>query len=305
VHVQRRDSFSDTNNDMYHRVPTTKDGKPIETTLSALNKPFKTPTAAKLVDRAQVQRKRKRVSYKENKDGSDTDDDDDPRKKQKKRQKAKADKDRTYGQDENGEPINVHRLYPLNSAVKPFHEVSAKRFSIPAITTSTGETINHALSMPALGIRPLANVIPRPLHDPMADHAIILFDPTIDVRETDEERKEREREEEKRKRTEGVDNSVHGKSLKELLGGGATKKTTAKMPVVIDPMLTKVLRPHQVEGVKVCLCFFGSLVSSNVVLQFLYKCTTGMIVENQYGYRHLRLLYSLTISSYRFQMHYG
>lgn len=39
-----------------------------------------------------------------------------------------------------------------------------------------------------------------------------------------------------------------------------------KVPVVIDPLLSKILRPHQIEGVK-----------------FLYRCTSGMIVENQYG----------------------
>jgi DNA repair and recombination RAD54-like protein len=42
------------------------------------------------------------------------------------------------------------------------------------------------------------------------------------------------------------------KSLKDLLGEGRDKKTKVnKVPVVIDPRLTKVLRPHQVEGVKV------------------------------------------------------
>ena len=42
------------------------------------------------------------------------------------------------------------------------------------------------------------------------------------------------------------------KSLKELLGGGGGKKKKIdKVAVVIDPRLTKVLRPHQVEGVKV------------------------------------------------------
>ncbi len=42
------------------------------------------------------------------------------------------------------------------------------------------------------------------------------------------------------------------KSLKAMLGEDKNKKEAiAKVPVVIDPRLCKVLRPHQVEGVKV------------------------------------------------------
>lgn len=91
----------------------------------------------------------------------------------------------------------------------------------------------------------------------MEDHAIVLYDPTIDTRETDEERKEREKEElriqaekEAREKCAGLYNPH--KSLRDLLGGGKEKKTHhGKVPVVIDPRLSKVLRPHQVEGVKV------------------------------------------------------
>lgn len=41
-----------------------------------------------------------------------------------------------------------------------------------------------------------------------------------------------------------------------------------KIPVavVVDPILTKVLRPHQREGVK-----------------FMYDCVTGVQIENSYG----------------------
>ena len=42
------------------------------------------------------------------------------------------------------------------------------------------------------------------------------------------------------------------KNLRALLGEGKDKKEAIpKVPVVIDPRLSKVLRPHQVEGVKV------------------------------------------------------
>ena len=44
------------------------------------------------------------------------------------------------------------------------------------------------------------------------------------------------------------------------------KKKHPNVPVVIDPRLSKILRPHQVEGVK-----------------FLYKCTTGQVVPKAFG----------------------
>ncbi|EEB87401.1 hypothetical protein MPER_15255, partial [Moniliophthora perniciosa FA553] len=117
-----------------------------------------------------------------------------------------------------------------------------------------------------------AKMIPRPLHDPMADHAIVLYDPTIDDRETDAERREREKEEAKEKAARDALEKSAGmynphKSLKTILGEDKViKEKLEKVPVVIDPRLSKVLRPHQVEGVK-----------------FLYRCTTGMLVDNQYG----------------------
>lgn len=61
---------------------------------------------------------------------------------------------------------------------------------------------------------------------------------------------------------------VH-KSLAAMLGLDKLQDkdpAKIKVPVVIDPRLSKVLRPHQVEGVK-----------------FLYKATTGMIAEGAYG----------------------
>jgi DNA repair and recombination RAD54-like protein len=36
--------------------------------------------------------------------------------------------------------------------------------------------------------------------------------------------------------------------------------------VVVDPILARVLRPHQILGVK-----------------FLYDCTTGQVAENAFG----------------------
>lgn len=231
---------------MLRRAPTTTDGKVVDRLQesSRINKPFKPPTLA--VQREQPQRKRKRVSYKGAQADDDGEDDDGDRKSKKKK----------MGKDgfESPRDNNVQE-YPVFKA-KPF-ELIARTFSIPGMKNSDGEYIQKARSNIALGIRPLANIIPRPLHDPMEDHAIVLYDPTIDDRETDEERKEREKEEAKElaakealEKTAGMYNPH--KSLKELLGGGKEKKRNIdKVAVVIDPRLCKVLRPHQVEGVKV------------------------------------------------------
>ncbi|KAF8492680.1 Rad54 N terminal-domain-containing protein [Hysterangium stoloniferum] len=103
--------------------------------------------------------------------------------------------------------------------------------------TKAGGVVPIVLTNASLGVRAPTSIPPRPLHDPMQDHAIVLYDPTIDERETDEEGKERVKEEER--------------SLRSLLGERQQKnQKQSKVPVVIDPRLSKVLRPHQVEGVK-------------------------------------------------------
>jgi DNA repair and recombination RAD54-like protein len=263
---------------MLRRIPSTSDGKPLDRLAesSRINKPFRPPSLARPAGvRDQPQRKRKRVSYKDA--GGDDDDDDDAKKKKK--------NDRFGDQ---GPPPDNTQHFPVYKA-KPFDEQAARRFSIP-IMMRDGQVVPVMQSNISLGIRPAVNIIPRPLHDPMEDHAIVLYDPTIDDRETDEERKERLKEEEKKKaedearaKSEGLWNPH--KSLKDLLGGSKDKKKrNDKVPVVIDPRLTKVLRPHQIEGVKVsqgahaCTRRLTDLCS-----QFLFRCTTGMVVENQYG----------------------
>ncbi|KAH8107002.1 DNA repair protein SNF2 family [Cristinia sonorae] len=248
---------------MLRRAPTTTDGKVVDRLQEStrINKPFKPPTPSNSLK--PPLRKRKRVSYKgAGGDIDDGDSDEDSRKSKK----AKTGKN---GMPETPRDNNVQE-FPVFKA-KPFEEIS-KKFAIPGMKNADGQVVHRGVSGISLGIRPLANIIPRPLHDPMEDHAIVLFDPTIDQRETDEERKERLKEEEKVRAAKEAQEKSAGmynphKSLKELLGGGKdAKKTASKVAVVIDPRLSKVLRPHQVEGVK-----------------FLYRCTTGMVVENQYG----------------------
>ncbi|KAJ7172386.1 DNA repair protein, SNF2 family [Mycena filopes] len=253
---------------MLRRAPTTSDGKVVDRLESTrVNKPFKPPTPLVSIDRVQPQRKRKRVSYKgQELDASDSDEENGPKRKKK---KDDRDKDGNYHNEE--ELLAAVKKYPVYKP-KPFGQVGSRRFSMPSMTNKEGETVTHFPTNVSLGIRPQVKIIPRPLHDPMEGHAIVLYDPTIDDRETDEEKKEREKEEAKakavaeaREKTAGMFNPH--KSLRDLLGEGKEQKNKAvKVPVVIDPRLTKVLRPHQVEGVK-----------------FMYKCTTGMLVDNQYG----------------------
>ncbi|KAH9001179.1 DNA repair protein SNF2 family [Lactarius akahatsu] len=246
---------------MLRRAPTTTDGRVIDRHQESVrvNKPFKVPSP--VVQRAQPQRKRKRVSYKETQEDDDSNSD----------SGSKSSKKRKPPNDSGDQPADTYQ-FPVYKP-KPFNELfGPRRYTIPVMTNKNGELVKTIQSNPSLGIRPQVRIIPRPLHDPMEDHAIVLYDPTIDTRETDEERKEREKEElraqaekEAKEKNAGLYNPH--KSLKELLGGGKEKTAQRnKVPVVIDPRLCKVLRPHQVEGVK-----------------FLYRCTTGMVVENQYG----------------------
>ncbi|KAF8274928.1 SNF2 family domain-containing protein [Lactarius quietus] len=248
---------------MLRRAPTTADGRVIDRHQESIRvgKPFKVPTL--VVQRVQPQRKRKRVSYKENQEDDDSASSDSGSKSSKKRKPPN---------DSEIEPGEQSHQFPVYKP-KPFNELfGPRRYTIPIMTNKNGELVKTIQSNPSLGIKPQIRIIPRPLHDPMEDHAIVLYDPTIDTRETDEEKKEREKEElraqaekEAKEKSAGLYNPH--KSLKELLGGGKEKKAhQSKVPVVIDPRLCKVLRPHQVEGVK-----------------FLYRCSTGMVVENQYG----------------------
>jgi DNA repair and recombination RAD54-like protein len=215
-----------------------------------VNKPFKPPSLVNASERVQPQRKRKRVSYKDAAVDENDSDDDNARKKKK-----KGDNDGTYNEEQLKAAIKTFPVYKP----KPFDML--RRFSMPTMTNKSGEKVHILPTNTSLGIRPPTKILPRPLHDPMEDHAIVLYDPTIDDRETDEEKKEREKEEAKEKAAKEAQEKTAGmynphKNLRTLLGEGKGKKEkTQKVPVVIDPRLTKVLRPHQVEGVKVSLSY--------------------------------------------------
>lgn len=122
---------------------------------------------------------------------------------------------------------------------------------------------------PPLGTRRKTILPPRALHDPTSEFAIVLYDPTVDIIPTIEEPKENDKEKELEENKENIEERpakrqrTH-KSLAEILGICKNPEDSlAKypdVPVVIDPRLAKILRPHQIAGVK-----------------FLYRCTSGLI----------------------------
>jgi len=263
---------------MYRRDGFERDTASVQQRSLVLVKTFKTPSNA-APPREQPTRKRKRVSYKENADDNDgnNSESDGQRKKRKKFDEYTPLAELT---------VNINNSFPVYEP-KPRQHVFTQRFAIPAMRNKDGSTVKLPTSNVSLGIRPPIQILPRPLHDPMADHAVVLYDPTIDDRETDEERLERLKEEAKEKARKEAEAKVVGmhnphKSLRDLLGG-SKKKVSKRVPVVIDPVLSKILRPHQVEGVRVSLPVLEHLHSPSLYHQFLYRCTSGMVVENQYG----------------------
>lgn len=244
-------------------------------------KPFRPPTLAR--EALVGQRKRKRVDYRDMAgEGDDEDPDaavdyDDGKAKgvtKKKNVPKNADCSGYKGVDETGASTNADmRKWPT---YKPKPGALNRGFHMPVMKNKKGEVIENRPSHAALGTRRPIEIPPRPLHDPMGEHSIVLYDPTVDDRESIEVK--RRLQEDARAQAAGEDKenappppatTQRGphKSLAEILGiARNTKKEVVKVPVVIDPRLGKVLRPHQVEGVR-----------------FLYRCCTGLLVENAYG----------------------
>ena len=133
-----------------------------------------------------------------------------------------------------------------------------QRFTIPLVNKALADSSRPA---PTLGIRRGAVFVVKPLHDPSGEFAIVLYDPTIDDDHVDEEKKRKEDKQqqqqqqqaggEDKKKPPTLDGPLVHKSLSDILGLKKQVDTRPRVPVVIDPKLAKVLRPHQVEGVKV------------------------------------------------------
>jgi len=142
--------------------------------------------------------------------------------------------------------------------------VFRKAFSIPFINKDTA-AYNPNRPPPTLGLRQGAVFIAKPLHDPCGEFAIVLHDPTVDDKPKDAPKPDEQ--EKGVEPASKIDAPLMHKSLAEILG--IKKKVVGehpRVPVVIDPRLAKVLRPHQIEGVK-----------------FMYRCVTGMIDEKANG----------------------
>ncbi|KAF2455266.1 P-loop containing nucleoside triphosphate hydrolase protein [Lineolata rhizophorae] len=138
-----------------------------------------------------------------------------------------------------------------------------RQFSVPLVNKENG-AYDATRPPPLLGMRQGATFVAKPLHDPSGEFAIVLYDPTVDDKPPEEQKEDATNEPGPAPK---LDEPLEHKSLADILG--LKKKVQGerkRVPVVIDPRLAKVLRPHQVEGVK-----------------FLYRATTGMIDEKANG----------------------
>lgn len=231
-----------------HRIPFLASKSLYGSTPSSVSKlttPFKCPGSA-TTPRASEKptRKKRKVNY----GGADGEADDADKPWTNEDRLALANRD-----------VNKFPVY----AVKDKEQMFRKRFSVPLINKEVGG-YNPNRPPPTLGLRQGATFISKPLHDPAGEFAIVLYDPTIDdVPKTIEEAKKVESSQDAVK----VDEPLVHKSLADILGiKKKVEDVRPKVPVVIDPKLSKVLRPHQIEGVK-----------------FMYRAVTGMIDERANG----------------------
>ncbi|KAH3661352.1 hypothetical protein OGAPHI_006759 [Ogataea philodendri] len=161
-------------------------------------------------------------------------------------------------------------LLPRNvlNSIDQTNRVLTRKFRAPVKIGAENEfEMMNTQPPPPLGNRKRIYFPPKPLHDPLGEYAIVLYDPTVDVIPGMKEEEEAaiaaakaaaENEPVKPAK------SAH-KSLNEILGINTRPedevlKQFPNVPVVIDPRLAKILRPHQVAGVK-----------------FLYRCTAGLV----------------------------
>jgi DNA repair and recombination RAD54-like protein len=136
--------------------------------------------------------------------------------------------------------------YPVFK-VKDKDATFRQRFSVPLLNKNDGG-YDSSRPAPLLGMRQGKPFVAKPLHDPSGEFAIVLYDPTVEDQPVTKEEEQKKVEEGKATK---VDRPIVHKSLAEILGLKKKVENIPRVPVVIDPRLAKVLRPHQVEGVKV------------------------------------------------------
>jgi DNA repair and recombination RAD54-like protein len=221
-------------------VPPTKKGARLyggtPQSIDRLVKPFKCPgsaTPTRNSDRAP--RKRRKISYADA-DGS-VEEGDKPYTNEERLALGTRDANR----------------YPVFK-VKDKDTIFRSRFSVPLVNKTT-DSYNSFKPPPILGMRSGTVFVAKALHDPSGEFAIVLYDPTIDNKPVAEEIKPDDKVAEDQ--VIKVDAPIVHKSLAEILGIKKVVEERPKVPVVIDPRLAKVLRPHQVEGVKVSLRTFS------------------------------------------------
>ncbi|CCJ29865.1 unnamed protein product [Pneumocystis jirovecii] len=204
--------------------------KPLHDIGNVLSRAFKIPSYKKEVEEGRQLRKKRKILYVNN-DLEEKEDD--------------------FFRKENEKTQN--ESYPVFQA-KDVSTVLKRKFKVPMIDKSelNGQWKNRL--PPVLGTLRPVKFVPRPLHDPCGEFSIVLYDPTIDDFHDKEEEENRKEIPEKPK-----NGPKTHKSLAEILGIKKQEKYP-NVAVVIDPKLSKILRPHQIEGVK-----------------FLYKCVTGMV----------------------------
>ncbi|KAI9818015.1 MAG: DNA-dependent ATPase protein rad54 [Phylliscum demangeonii] len=213
---------------------------------AALFRPFKCPGSA-VGPRISTKpaRKRRKVDY----SGADGD----------------MNEDKPWSNDDrmalSNRDINRYGVFKVKDKDVAFKQ----RFAVPLINKD-GSRYHPPQVAPALGMRTGAAFIAKPLHDPSGEFAIVLYDPTIDGKPVVDRPSDPSLEEKKENRKPQLDVPLVHRTLADILGLKKQVDEHPKVPVVIDPRLAKVLRPHQVEGVK-----------------FLYRCTTGMLDPNANG----------------------
>ncbi|KAF9972909.1 DNA-dependent ATPase protein rad54 [Actinomortierella ambigua] len=151
-----------------------------------------------------------------------------------------------------------------------------RKFKIPTFTKLPAGGIADIRPSPhlTLGVKRRMPVEASAAFDYTMEGAIILYDPAWE--QLDEAQKEEEAMLKNASQEGGNGEEVpqviiptkpkaKSKSIAEMLGL-VKPKEAPKVHVVVDPVLGRILRPHQVEGVK-----------------FMYKCTTGLVQSNAFG----------------------